>query len=180
MWQTHLFRILGEVTDHFLSCSLVIQSKHFSHSFPICLFDCCLFFNQKINILFPLKMLTSCSNSNTTQKKNISGGKFYNCMWENNYCNTSFQWKRWIPMAIKSNYWSMRHILVTWATPMHSLYHIIGDIFVQHKNIIRIKCLIKSVTGKVPNCIQTDDHLCHISHMQLVICSITAVHIAQF
>lgn len=63
---------------------------------------------------------------------------------------------------------------------MNSLYHIIGDIFVQHKNLVRIKCFIKSVTGKVPNCIQTDDHLYHISHIQFVIFSFTAVHVAQF
>lgn len=63
---------------------------------------------------------------------------------------------------------------------MHSLYHIIGNIFVQHKNIIRIKCLIKSVTGKVPNRIPTDDHLCCISHVQFVTFLFTAVHVAQY
>lgn len=62
---------------------------------------------------------------------------------------------------------------------MHSLYRIIGDIFTQHENIIRIKCFIKSLTGKAPDCIKTDGHLCHISHILLVTCFFTAWHVAQ-
>lgn len=62
---------------------------------------------------------------------------------------------------------------------MHSLYHIIGDIFTQRKNNLRIKCFIKSTIGKAPNCTKADDHLCHISHILFVTCFLTAVHIAQ-